>query len=220
MSFLGDLCGCFTRDASPHSSEPKPVPPRQIQSRSGIQTGRFTLSGEGEFIRAAGASEQEGHGHGHGHGPPTDSDGGYSTVVPLPQYTLRPMSIHEKTLEAHLRDPPISSDSRAYPDEKSRHLYEEDVSSDSASTLSYPSSYGNTSTATRETPPPPYSPRHSVVLSTRSRSISVTSAMAVTINPPPMARVNGRVPGRITAPSSEADDVSIRRLRRVSWESR
>ncbi|KAJ6024694.1 hypothetical protein N7540_005491 [Penicillium herquei] len=211
MSFLGDLCGCFTRDAPPHSSEPKPVPPRQIQSRSGVQTGRFTLSGEGEFIRAAGASEQDGHGHGHGHGPPTDSDGGYSSVVPLPQYTPHPMSIHEKTLEAHLR---------VYHDEKSRHLYEEDVSSDSASTLSYPSSYGNTSTATRETPPPPYSPRHSVVLSTRSRSLSVTSAMAVTINPPPMARVNGRVAGRITAPSSEADDLSIRRLRRVSWESR
>ncbi|KAJ5715257.1 uncharacterized protein N7483_012438 [Penicillium malachiteum] len=191
MSFLGDLCGCFTRNASPHSSEPKPVPPRQIHSRSSIQTGRFTLSGEGEFIRAAGASEQDGHGHGHGHGPPTDSDGGYSSVVPLPQYTPRPMSIHEKTLEAHLL---VNFTKRI--------------------------SYGNTSTATRETPPPPYSPRHSVVLSTRSRSMSVTSAMAVTINPPPMARVNGRVAGRITAPSSEADDISIRRLRRVSWESR
>ena len=217
MSFLASLCGCFTReDASLHPpSQPEMQDNRhQIHSRSGVQTGRFILSAEGEFIRAAGANGQDGPGH----GPPpsdSDSDGGYTNVVPLPQYTARPMSIHEKTLEAHMRDPAISSDSPAYqPDEKSRHLYEEDVSSDSASTLSYPSSYGNTSTATRETPPPPYSPRHSAVIP-RSRSMSVTSAMAVTLNPPPMARVNGRT----TAPASEADDLSIRRHRRVSWES-
>lgn len=187
----------------------------QRQTNNGVQTGRFTLSGEGVFIRAEGASEQDWHGP-----PPADSDGGYASVVPLPQYTPRPMSIQEKTLEGNMRDPPISSDSTPYPtDEKNRNLYDEDVSSDGASTFSYPSSYGNTSTATRETPPPPYSPRHSAMLS-RSRSFSISSAMAVTINPPPMARVLGGHGGRTTAPSSEADDVSIRRHRRVSWESR
>ncbi|KAJ5915794.1 hypothetical protein N7454_010935 [Penicillium verhagenii] len=217
MSFLSSLCGCFShKNAPPHSCQPEMQSIRQhhsqTHSHSGIQTGRFILSGEGEFIRAAGASEQDGHGP-----PPDDSNGGYASVVPLPQYTLRPTSIHEKTLEGNMRDPPISSDSQAYfADEKNRNLYDEDVSSDSASTLSYPSSYGNTSTATRETPPPPYSPRHSAMLS-RSRSISISSAMAVTINAPPMARVHG---GRTTAPSSEADDISIRRHRRGSWESR
>ncbi|KAJ5759031.1 hypothetical protein N7520_006187 [Penicillium odoratum] len=213
MSFLSGLCGCFARDhASPHSSQPEMQSARHHQRHThGIQTGHFTLSGEGDFIRAAGASEQDGD------RPPADSDGGYASVVPLPQYTPRPMSIHEKTLEGNMRDPPISSDSNIYPaDEKNRNLYDEDVSSDSSSTLSYPSSYGNTSTATRETPPPPYSPRHSAMLS-RSRSMSISSAVAVTINPPPMARVHG---GRTTAPSSEADDISIRRHRRVSWESR
>ena len=218
MSFLSGLCGCFSRDhASPHpSSQPEMQSTRQNQSHThnGIQTGRFTLSGEGEFIRAAGSSEQDWHGP-----PPADSPGGYASVVPLPQYTPRPMSIAEKTLEGNMRDPPISSDSNPYPaDEKNRNLYDEDVSSDGASTFSYPSSYGNTSTATRETPPPPYSPRHSAMLS-RSRSFSISSAMAVTINAPPMARVHGGHGGRTTAPSSEADDVSIRRHRRVSWES-
>ncbi|KAJ6095493.1 hypothetical protein N7486_006239 [Penicillium sp. IBT 16267x] len=219
MSFLSGLCGCFSRDhVSPHSSsQPEMQSTRQHQSHNhnGIQTGRFILSGEGEFIRAADASEQAWHGH-----PRDDSDGGYASVVPLPQYTPRPMSIREKTLEGNMRDAPISSDSNPFPaDEKSRNFYGEDVSSDGASTFSYPSSYGNTSTATRETPPPPYSPRHSAMLS-RSRSFSISSAMAVTINPPPMARVHGGHGGRTTAPSSEADDVSIRRHRRASWESR
>ncbi|KAJ5094356.1 hypothetical protein N7456_010217 [Penicillium angulare] len=216
MSFLSTLCGCFSRsDVSPRpSSQPEMQDTtRQNNARNSVQTGRFTLSGEGEFIRAAGTSGQDGHGHGP---PPADSERGYTSVDPLPQYTPRPISIHEKTLEAHLRDPPISSDSYGYhADEKSRGFADEDIASDTASTFSYPSSYGNTSTATRETPPPAYSPRHSVVLA-RSRSISVTSAMAVTLNPPPMARISGR----ITAPSSEADDMSIRRHRRVSWESR
>ncbi|KAJ5579677.1 uncharacterized protein N7459_005662 [Penicillium hispanicum] len=218
MSFLAALCGCFTRDdASPHRpSAPEMQASNAVaHSQSSVQTGHFILSGSGEFIRVAGPGSQRGHGP-----PPSDSeDGGYASVVPLPQYTPRPLSIHEKTLEAHLRDPPLSSDSHGFhADEKSRNLYDEDVTSDGSSDISFPSSYGNTSTATRETPPPPYSPRQSVVLS-RSRSISISSAMAVTIHPPPMARVHG---SRMTttAPSSEADDQSIRRHRRVSWESR
>ncbi|KAJ5669137.1 hypothetical protein N7462_010207 [Penicillium macrosclerotiorum] len=221
MSFLAGLCGCFTReDATPRPSSRPEMQSTNSQSRncSGVQTGRFTLSPEGEFIRSAGPDASSGHGS-----PLGDSDdGGYASVVPLPQYTPRPVSIHEKTLEAHLRDPPMSSDANiiSYHDEKNRNVYDDEVSSDSSSTISYPSSYGNTSTATRETPPPPYSPRHSAVLS-RSRSISISSAMAVALNPPPMARLHGGRPGpHPSAPPSEADDRSIHRHRRVSWESR
>ncbi|KAF3387419.1 hypothetical protein F1880_000681 [Penicillium rolfsii] len=218
MTFLSALCGCFTRsDVLPGSSSKPEMQANHSQSRtrSGVQTGSFILTDDGEFVRADGPP-----GGRPGHGPPpSDSDtiGGYASVVPLPQYTPRPMSIHEKTLEAHLRDPPMSSDSNAiYQDEKRRHMYDEEVTSDSSSTISYPSSYGNTSTATRETPPPPYSPRHSVMLC-RSRATSISSAMAITINPPPMARLNG---ARTGPPPSDADDRSIRRHRRASWESR
>lgn len=212
MSFLAGLCGCFTRrETFPHSSTREMQESRdQNRNRNGIQTGYFTLSAEGDFIRPA-------HSTGHGPPPADSEDGGYASVVPLPQYTPRPMSIHEKTLEAHLRDPPQSSESNTFAqDEKNPNLYEEDVTSDGSSAISYPSSYGNTSTATRETPPPPYSPRQSTMLS-RSRSISISSGRAVMINPPPMARLSGvRLS---TAPPSEADDQSIRRHRRVSWES-
>ncbi|KAJ5236240.1 hypothetical protein N7489_006331 [Penicillium chrysogenum] len=212
MSFLSALCGCFARDEKPsqHHSSPEMS---QRSNPAGFQTGHFTLSGEGKFIRSA--PQTGGHGHGP---PPSDSeDAGYSSVAPLPQYTARPMSLHEKTLEAHMRDPSISSESQnSYPqDEKSANRYDEDVTSDSSSAISFPSSYGNTSTATRETPPPPYSPRHSSVLC-RSRSISISSAMAVIINPPPAARMNGSR----TGPTYSEDDRSIRRHRRVSWESR
>ena len=208
MSFFSALCGCFSREEKPCST-----PETMIQRpNNGIQTGHFTLNGDGQFIRPSPSPGR------NGHGPSDDSeDGGYSSVVPLPQYTARPMSLHEKTLEAHMRDPSVSSESQEYPqEEKNRNLYDEEVTSDASSAISYPSSYGNTSTATRETPPPPYSPRHSVMLS-RSRSISISSAMAVIVNPPPMARVNG---SRTGPAYSEDDDRSIRRHRRVSWESR
>ncbi|KAJ5225556.1 hypothetical protein N7468_006781 [Penicillium chermesinum] len=217
MSFLSSVfCGCFSRneDAPPRPFQPEMQESTHTwgQTRAGIQTGRFILSSDGHFVRAAGPSDHDGY------GPPPDSDdGGYASVVPLPQYTPRPMSIHEKTLESHMRDPSVSSDSNGFsPDYKNRNLYDEEVISDTASTLSYPSSYGNTSTATRETPPPPYSPRMSAVIA-RSRSLSNSSARAIIINPPPMALLSG---GRITAPPSDADDQSIRRHRRASWESR
>ncbi|EKV07918.1 hypothetical protein Pdw03_4346 [Penicillium digitatum] len=181
---------------------------------SGFQTGTFTLSGEGEFIRPAPPTGD----HQHGPPPPNSGDGGYTSVVPLPLYTARPLSLHEKTLEAHMRDPSISSESQnSYPnDEKNANRCDEDLTSDSSSAISFPSSYGNTSTATRDTPPPPYSPRHSAMLS-RSRTMSVSSAMAVIINPPLAARMNNSRTGHTY---SEEDNRSIRRHRRVSWESR
>jgi hypothetical protein len=218
MSFLSALCGCFSRDVTVEKASRDHPPPDSMTQRphpNRIQTGRFMLSGSGEFIRSAAPANGD-----HEHGPPSSDseDGGYSSVVPLPQYTARPMSLHEKTLEAHMRDPSISSESQdSYPqDEKNASRYDEEVTSDSSSAISFPSSYGNTSTATRETPPPPYSPRHSAMLC-RSRSTSISSAMAIIINPPPAARLNGSQTGLTY---SEEDDRSIRRHRRLSWESR
>ncbi|PWY79851.1 hypothetical protein BO83DRAFT_406029 [Aspergillus eucalypticola CBS 122712] len=97
-------------------------------------------------------------------------------TLTLPAYTPHPNTetLNEKTLALHLRDPPISSSSynnNSYPlDEK--HPYtttppdgmttsNNATADDASSQISFPStthSYGNTSTATRETPPPPYSP--------------------------------------------------------------
>ncbi|CAL5870023.1 uncharacterized protein PFLUO_LOCUS4256 [Penicillium psychrofluorescens] len=214
MSFFSNLCGCFVcnHKASPSSSSRREMQVSQgsTHTHSGVPTGRFILSADGDFVRRA-----VDHEIGTEHGPHA-ADSGYTNVVPLPQYTARPMSSHEKTLEAHMRDPPVSS-SEYSTDEKSRNLYDEEVTSDGSSAISFPSSYGNTSTATRETPPPPYSPRHSAAFS-RSRSVSVSSAMAVAINPPPLARVAGVHHGRLAR--SEADDQSLRRHRRTSWESR
>ncbi|CAI7664158.1 unnamed protein product [Penicillium bialowiezense] len=202
MSFLSGLCACFARD---EQDEKSPQPPSQET------TGSFILSSDGQFVRTEGPGVNR-------HGPPpADSTEGYSSVVPLPQYTARPISLHEKTLESHMRDPSVSSETLSYPqDEKHRHLYDDEVTSDSSSAISFPSSFGNTSTATRETPPPAYSPRHSVTMS-RSRSMSISSAMAVVINPPPSARLNASQTGPTY---SEEDNRSIRRHRRVSWESR
>ncbi|KAJ5130249.1 uncharacterized protein N7515_006288 [Penicillium bovifimosum] len=227
MSFLSALCGCFSRETVVEKPSRGPTFPESMTQRShanGLQTGRFMLSETGEFIRPAAPATG-----GHEHGPPPDSEnGGYASVVPLPQYTARPMSLHEKTLEAHMRDPSISSEyQNSYPqDEKnasrydegstSDSRYDEEVTSDSSSAVSFPSSYGNTSTATRETPPPPYSPRHSSMLC-RSRSMSISSAMAVIIHPPPAARLSGSQTGPTY---SDEDDRSIRRHRRVSWGSR
>ncbi|KAL3262834.1 hypothetical protein ABHI18_002418, partial [Aspergillus niger] len=100
----------------------------------------------------------------------------------LPAYTPHPniQDLNEKTLALHLRDPPISSSSynttnsnNSFPlDEKHPYTTTTPQTSennaaatttadDASSQISFPStthSYGNTSTATRETPPPPYSP--------------------------------------------------------------
>ncbi|CEL11694.1 hypothetical protein ASPCAL14793 [Aspergillus calidoustus] len=213
------------------------------------------------------------------HGPPQDQDG-YNTVVPLPAYTPRPMSIHEKTLEAHMRDPPISSETYHHhhhtepqsninpytlsTDEKQRLAWEEatgttpdpnthhtdttspnyyypyythprpeEVTSDVSSALSFPSSYGNTSTATRETPPPPYSPP--VLSPAPSRSMSISSAyrhphpgfpgpmVALTQPPPVFQRPDVPGAGRFTPPRASIDEQIAgagARVRRFSWESR
>lgn len=123
---------------------------------------------------------QENSTHDDGYG----SEEGYTSVVPLPRYTPRPVSVNEKTLEAHMRDPPISSATYAR-DEKNLDLASDEVTSDVSSAISFPSSYGNTSTATRETPPPPYSPGPSPPVS-RRMSLSESPMIA----PPPPAHIS------------------------------
>ncbi|OJI99101.1 hypothetical protein ASPVEDRAFT_25940 [Aspergillus versicolor CBS 583.65] len=165
---------------------------------------------------------------------------GYNQVVPLPAYTPRPMSIREKTLEAHMRDPPVSNETYLSSGEKQRLAWEEaanspdyypyhthprpeDVSSDASSAISFPSSYGNTSTATRETPPPPYSPR--TWSPAPSRSMSISSAYrnpqmpmaAITQPPAAFTRSNTRrsIDEQITSRTSNVTARSVRN----SWES-
>lgn len=113
-----------------------------------------------------------------------DQDGcnGYASVVSLPRYTPRPLSIREKTVDAHLPSspPPTSRSSRSDSiDEKQRFEYDAEggVADDGSSAFSFQSSYGNTSTATRETPPPPYSPR------SRSMSLSFSSQRGMPLQP-------------------------------------
>ncbi|PGH17854.1 hypothetical protein AJ80_04677 [Polytolypa hystricis UAMH7299] len=118
-----------------------------------------------------------------------DADDAYLPTVPLPRYTPRPMSLHEKTLEfeqSRSNDPVQDSefprdekDSRDFDPEAERERFPsrnpDDHSSDASSTMSYPSSFGNTSTATRDTPPPPYSPAMSPAPSRRSMSMSIST---------------------------------------------
>lgn len=132
------------------------------------------------------------------HQPPQyDSvDNGYSPVVPLPRYTPRPMSIHEKTLENNMQRPQHRADEKNRQDFASED--EEDTAAlnfqstgsssatvtaitapttimdDASSAYSFPSSFGHTSTETRDTPPPPYSSCGSSFYA-RSRASSVRS---------------------------------------------
>ncbi|KAF9893590.1 hypothetical protein FE257_010902 [Aspergillus nanangensis] len=211
MAFFSFLCGCWTRPNTPLPQNPNP-----------------------DFQP-----------HRHQDGPPTTSvtnglnidDDGYSHVTPLPAYTPRPQSINEKTLEAHMRDPPISSTDAQFRDEKSRFIFDdsysnndthtprsqrpEDLTSDVSSAISFPSSYGNTSTATRETPPPPYSPRAwSPVPSIRRMSISSAGFPPMTqiVQPRPVFQRLDRCSARRSL--HEESPPLGPESRRFSWESR
>ncbi|EFE43022.1 conserved hypothetical protein [Trichophyton verrucosum HKI 0517] len=116
--------------------------------------------------------------------PFVDENDPYHSSQPLPRYTARPISIREKTLAISGRR---SLCERDHPrDEKNQNIYDrrspsnnadnaaEDDSSDASSQISFPTSIGNTSTATGETPPPPYSSYcSSRAHSQRSMSISI-----------------------------------------------
>lgn len=118
----------------------------------------------------------------------TDNDSGYFySPPPPPRYTPRPASVHEKTLEAHFPSRPGT------PEKRHTERVSTDSASDASSALSFPSSYGNTSTATGDTPPPPYSPRPEDQGPPRrySRSMSVSSGLSTGagIAVPPQAHV-------------------------------
>ncbi|EFR00005.1 hypothetical protein MGYG_03012 [Nannizzia gypsea CBS 118893] len=116
--------------------------------------------------------------------PFVDENDPYHSSQPLPRYTARPISIQEKTLAISGRRSLCERDHSR--DEKSDNIYDrrspsnnadnavEDDSSDASSQISFPTSIGNTSTATGETPPPPYSSYcSSRANSHRSMSISI-----------------------------------------------
>ncbi|KAE8354886.1 hypothetical protein BDV28DRAFT_155865 [Aspergillus coremiiformis] len=140
-----------------------------------------------------------------------------------------------------MRDPPISSSdydrsSTYFQDEKDRLAGEaasnrndnpEDLTSDVSSAISFPSSYGNTSTATRDTPPPPYSSRG--VSPAPSRSMSVSSAgyplppqplaMMQIAQPRPVFQRPGNLVRNVLARRSLDEQNVSGRLRRFSWET-
>ncbi|EEH20530.1 hypothetical protein PABG_02761 [Paracoccidioides brasiliensis Pb03] len=152
MSFLGSFC-CFfpTRRQLPYS-------PTLHRQRYDPQAGFRHSRGAGGDVDAPGIDEP------------------YLSMAPLPRYTPLPMSLHEKTLafqHQHSDFPRFEKN----PNEFERGLASShfDDLSDASSVVSVPSSFGNTSTATTETPPPPYSPNSSRDPSRRSMSISVST---------------------------------------------
>lgn len=125
--------------------------------------------------------------------------GSYWPTCPLPRYTERPISIYEKTIVFNRGSNPQGPDLNGFPRDEKRQQNANDSgaqsqtgqrepevpvqntggdhASDVSSTFSFPSSYGNTSTATRS-PPPAYSPPTSCAASQRTPSISLASVEA------------------------------------------
>jgi len=136
--------------------------------------------------------------------PTLDEAEGYLPVAPLPRYTPRPVSSHEKTLQSSSEQDSSGTVTPRNPDEKNRYDFEEPSSrpteDDASSAFSFPSSFGHTSTDTRDTPPPPYASCTSLVPS-RSRASSMNQRPEGTqmhahpmqcpspITPPPMVHI-------------------------------
>lgn len=229
MAFLRAICCCLSRSkpSTPEMTESCPARP--------VPQDSYGTQNRDQIDNANGTNN--------------DDEDGYMPVVPLPRYTPWPMSIREKTLETHMRDPPVSSSSSAplagsdsytytpSSDEKHNYNYEREdpdsraTADDVSSAFSFQSSYGNTSTATRETPPPPYSVGVSPVHTPRrSISLSVSSGVDQTHpylqhGQPPMIHITQpravfqrpEWMGRSPRCSIEEE---VERLRRVSGESR
>lgn len=159
------ICCCFPGLSSPETPEPEPRPEMT------------------ESTPRSDANHSNGNSNSNSTTDTDNRNNGYASVVSLPRYTPRPLSIHEKTVDAHLRSPSPSAQSDSM-DEKQRFEYDSEggvTADDGSSAFSFQSSYGNTSTATRETPPPPYSPRMS-----RSMSLSFSSQRAMPLQPLPL----------------------------------
>jgi hypothetical protein len=237
---MPQLCGCF------HSSEPE-SPKTQVPACP-----------DAGFVHRVNSQSQ----------PPRYDpvDNGYTPVVPLPRYTPRPVSIHEKSIGSNFHE----QQQHRQPDEKNPQDFEEldapvqahstgassssnatvtATMDDASSAYSFPSSFGHTSTDTRDTPPPPYSSCGGSLYS-RSRASSLRSShhrrsdslsnnyplpnsqqqtgpssdFGTIIAPPPMAHI-GNSPLSMTyaaAPinSRQAGSRPTQNQRRMSWESR
>ncbi|KAK2881783.1 hypothetical protein FQN49_000450 [Arthroderma sp. PD_2] len=161
MAFFAQLCTCYSSSGRKRQKESTrgPPPHLDIQPSQPSNYNRYQ--------------------------PFVDENDPYHSSQPLPRYTARPISIQEKTLAFSGRQ---SISDREYPrdeksqlettqgtyDQRSPAAAAEDDSSDASSQISFPSSLGNTSTATGETPPPPYSYCSSRAHSHRSMSISIS----------------------------------------------
>ena len=227
MTFLSNIFCCFSCSvpAAPEMTEARPTRPVP-----------FSPDRQEDQMQSNAAYNHHNH----------VNDEGYTPNAPLPRYTPRPMSIREKTLEAHMRDPPLSSSSsssysrrQSYtPTGDEKHPYEFDHShsrhgrdgvtaDDVSSAFSFQSSYGNTSTATRETPPPPYSAEVSPVPTpTTRRSFSSNHSQqqqqqqqqpVVHIAQP--RAVFQRPEWMVRSPRCSVEE-EVERSRRFSWESR
>ncbi|KAB8227771.1 hypothetical protein BDV23DRAFT_166014 [Aspergillus alliaceus] len=217
MSILNILCGCVSRSSPPLC---QPTAQSRQQTPQNRDNGTTTYNNP----------------------PDIDAEDSYTPVIPLPRYTPRPVSIQEKTLEAHMRYPPISScgydndGSTYFQDEKDRLAFEsasnsnehpEDLSSDVSSAISFPSSYGNTSTATRDTPPPPYSSRGVSPVPSRSMSVSSSGyplppqqvAMMHIAQPRPVFHRPDNLVRNVLARRSFDEQNGSGRPRRFSWET-
>ncbi|KAG5302129.1 hypothetical protein I7I48_02354 [Histoplasma ohiense] len=156
---LGSLCCCFP------SQKHLPSTSNLHQQPHDPQAGLSRCGGVGRDTDAPGIDEP------------------YLSTAPLPRYTPRPISAHEKTLAFERAHSNLNGQPDFLRDEKTRYEFErelaspqlDDRSSDASSEVSVPSSFGNTSTATTETPPPPYSSNSSIAPSRRSVSISVST---------------------------------------------
>ncbi|KKA16692.1 hypothetical protein T310_9701 [Rasamsonia emersonii CBS 393.64] len=142
------LCGCFASSASQR-------PRVQTQVPSDPQAG---------FVRRDDHVDPPQYSN----DPALEGVEGYLPVVPLPRYTPRPVSVHEKTLQLSPDQDAPGAAIRRDPDEKNKRDFEDPPTQsaenpnadDASSTFSIPSSFGHTSTETRDTPPPPYESYH------------------------------------------------------------
>lgn len=219
---MSDLCGCLG------SSESRSQPRTQIPADP--QAG-FARPGES-----------------YTEPPHYDAVGsGYMPVVPLPRYTPRPVSIHEKTLDGNTRLNESGDITPRGSMEKNRHEFEESSAQssqptgttttatatmdDASSAYSFPSSFGHTSTDTRDTPPPPYASCTSLAQTSRSRASSMRSYRGSLLNysmqsnsspitPPPMAHIHHPQPIFRPHNSIYMHGHHQQNQPRRSWESR
>ena len=224
MTFLSNVFCCLSRSVpAPEMTEARPARPVPFRPNRQDQIQSDNPNGV--------AYNHNNHTH--------VNDQGYTPNIPLPRYTPRPMSIREKTLEAHMRDPPLSSSSSSVrqsytPAADEKHPYEVDhgghgghgvTPDDVSSAFSFQSSYGNTSTATRETPPPPYSAEVSPVPTpTTRRSFSSNHSQQQQQQQQPVVHIAQpravfqRPEWMVRSPRCSVEEGV--ESRRFSWESR